>query len=119
MFSFLFKIIVYPLALRLSAALFDGLEFGSWFQIILLGLVLAGVGTLVEQVFLRPGMLWFNTVLDWPLFTMLISILAAYLRNATVTLISAVSAGLLLTFIEYALHRYLISQELKHLPPAS
>jgi hypothetical protein len=111
--SFLFKIITSPLLLWLSAVLFDDMEFGGPAEYILLGCLLASAGTLVELIFLRPGMLWFNTVLDWFLYSMLIYSLTPLFKGGATSFISAVSAGLLFTFAEYVLHRYLIAVMLK------
>lgn len=109
----LIKAIASPLLLWLSAWLFDGLAYGSINQMIMLGLILALAGALVEWAFLRPGMLWFNTVLDWPLYTFLIYGLTPLFNGAVATFLSSVSAGLLFTFAEYALHRYFINRRLQ------
>lgn len=111
--SLIAKIIISPLLLWLSGNLFDQLEFGNVSHVILLGLLLAAVGTLTDLIFLHPGTLWIATVLDWLVYTMMIYAITPWLNGAGASFISALSAGLLFAFAEYALHRYLILHELK------
>lgn len=112
------KIVVSPLLLWLSAVLFDGLVYVNGYQIISLGLILALAGTFAEWAFLRPGMLWFNTVLDWPLNTFMIFAWTPLFRGAQATFLASVSAGLLFVFAEYAQHRWLIGRRLRALEKA-
>ncbi|WP_438448326.1 DUF2512 family protein [Gorillibacterium sp. sgz5001074] len=109
MTSFVFKLIINPVALWLSALLFDGLEFGRWTQPIILGAVIAVAGIVLELLFLKRGTLWISTVLDWAAVTMLVYYITPMFDGAVSNFTGSLLTGLLFAFVEYFLHRYLIS----------
>lgn len=109
MTSFILKLFLNPVALWLSAVLFDGLEFGNWKQPIALGVVIAAVGITLELLFLKRGTLWISTVLDWAAITLVVYYFTPMFDGAVVNFTGSLLTGLLFTFAEYYLHRYLIS----------
>lgn len=109
MTSFLLKIVMNPIGLWLSAILFDGLVFGSWVQIVILGFILAVSGTLLELMFLKRGTLWISTILDWGAITLLVYFITPLFDEAGVSFTGALLTGLLFAFVEYFLHRFLLT----------
>lgn len=109
MTSFILKLIMNPVALWLSALMFDGLFFGDWTQPVILGAVLAAVGIALELLFLKRGTLWISTVLDWAAVTLTVYYITPMFTGAAATFMASLLTGLLFTFVEYFLHRYLIS----------
>lgn len=108
MTSFWIKLFITPIGVALSAWLFTGLEFGAWYQPVILGLILAGVGLMLEYLFLKRGTLWLSTGLDFIVSVLLVFFLTPFFSGAAVTFTAALLTGLLLTFVEYFTHSYLI-----------
>lgn len=109
MTSFIIKLIMNPIALWLSALLFDGFEFARWYQPIVLGAIIAVAGTVLEVLFLKRGTLWISTILDWGAITLIVYYITPYFDGAIVSFMGALLTGLLFTFAEYFLHRFLLA----------
>lgn len=108
MTSFVMKIILNPIALWLSAILFTGLEFGLWYQPMILGLILAVAGTALEYAFLKRGTLYFSTVLDLAATLLIVYYVTPYFAGAVATFMGSLLTAVLFFFIEFPLHRYLL-----------
>lgn len=88
------------------------------FQPILIGLVLAGVGTAMEYLILKRGTLWISTFLDFVASILIIVGLAAFLDGAEVTILGAIIVSLFLAFTEYFTHLFLIRSDKTEKSPA-
>lgn len=102
------KFITCPLAVILSAFLFPNVDFANWTQPVLIGIILAVAGILMEYLFLREGTLWWSTAMDFAASVAIVYIAALFLPGAYVTFWGAVLTGLILGVIEYATHVWLI-----------
>jgi uncharacterized membrane protein YvlD (DUF360 family) len=109
MTSFILKLIMNPIALWLSAIMFTGLEFADWTQFVILGAIIAVAGIALEILFLKRGTLWISTVLDWAAITLIVYYVTPLFTGAIATFTASLLTGLLFTFVEYFLHRYLLA----------
>lgn len=108
MTSLISKLILYPFVVAIAAYMYTGLEFGVYYEPFLLGTVLATAATLVEFLLLKRGTFWMSTWLDLLLFTIGVYYITTAFPDTNVTFMGALFAGMLLTFIEYPIHKYLI-----------
>lgn len=108
MTSLISKLILYPFIVAIAAYLYTGLEFGAYYEPFLLGTVLAAAATGIEFLFLKRGTFWMSTWFDLVVSTLGVYYITSAFPDANVTFIGALFAGMLVMFIEYPLHRYLI-----------
>jgi uncharacterized membrane protein len=105
------KLIICPLGVIAADALFAELYYPNLYQSILVGVVLAVVGYVMERMILRRGTLWFTTLLDLLAAAAIVYTSGYLLPGAAVTLLGAVFAAILLDVAEYLQHRWLIRNE--------
>jgi uncharacterized membrane protein YvlD (DUF360 family) len=108
MVSFLLKIIVCPLGVILAAYALPNVEYGAYYQPILVGVTLAVVGVIMEFVLLHRGTLWVSTLLDFAVTAIVVYYASNSMDGAVVTFMGAIWTSLLLTIVEYFLHLWLI-----------
>ncbi len=104
----LIKLIVSPLLVIVADALFAELYYPNLYQAILVGLVLAVVGHLMEVALLRRGTLWFTTLLDLLAMAVIVYASGFLLPGAAVTMLGAIFAAILVDVVEYLLHLWLV-----------
>ncbi|WP_230458988.1 DUF2512 family protein [Terrilactibacillus tamarindi] len=109
MTSFLLKIIACPVAVIISMFLFPGVNYDFIGQAIIVGVVLAIVGVVMEYALLKRGTLWISTAADFIVSVLIVYFLSNMVWGDTVTFFGATLIGLLLGVVEYFSHRYLIS----------
>jgi len=108
MTSLILKIILTPLCIVAADWLIPGVRFGNYSQAVLLGLILAVVGVVMEYVLLKRGTLWISTILDVVVSAVLIYFIARMLPGTVVTFGGALITGVILGAVEYFLHLWLI-----------
>jgi uncharacterized membrane protein YvlD (DUF360 family) len=108
MTSFLLKIIVCPLGVILAAYALPNVEYGAYYQPILVGVALAVVGVIMEYVLLHRGTLWVSTLMDFAVTAIVVYYASNSMDGAAVTFMGAVWTSVLLTIVEYFLHLWLI-----------
>ncbi|MFZ5353031.1 MAG: DUF2512 family protein [Bacillota bacterium] len=108
MTGLIMKIIACPAALLLSDLLFAGIDFGSAYQAVIVGLILAVSAHLMELLILRRGTFWISLTADFVTATLIIYFVSNLFYNAYVTLTGAVLAALIVGVTEYLQHAYLI-----------
>lgn len=118
MTSLLMKIIACPLVLFVASWLFPNVEFGAFYQIVVVGLILAVVGVLMEYLLLREGTLWISTILDFVVSTLILYLIANMFAGAAVTFFGAVLTSILLGVVEYFAHLFLIKSGKTQKSPA-
>jgi hypothetical protein len=106
--SLFMKIIICPLIVALSGYVLPNVNFSNMFQPILIGLVLAGVGTFMEYLFLKEGSVWLSTFLDFVASVIIIYGLSLFMDGAIVTFMGALMISILLGVTEYFTHSYLV-----------
>jgi hypothetical protein len=104
----LLKLIVCPVVVILSDALFTEVFYPSLFQSISVGLLLALVGHYMEMWLLKRGTLWMSTLIDLLGAWAIVYFSAYLLPGARITLLGAVFTAILLDVTEYLQHVWLI-----------
>lgn len=102
------KIIMCPLVVILASYLFPNVNYSALSQPIVVGLVLALAGTMMEYLFLREGTLWMNTGMDFVASSVIVYFMTLFFIGARVTVLGAILTGLLLAITEHFTHVYLI-----------
>ncbi|MFD0869379.1 Protein of uncharacterised function (DUF2512) [Chlamydia abortus] len=108
MASLIMKIIACPIGVLIAAWLFPNVDYGAYYQAIIVGLILAVVGVLMEYLLLKRGTLWTSTLMDFIASVIIVYFVSNMFAGASVTFWGAVLTGLLLAVIEYFTHLWLI-----------
>src|SRR5690606_23030311 len=111
MTSLLFKLITFPLGTLLAAWLFANVNFEHYYEPILIGLMAAVVGVLVEYVILRKGTLWLSTFSDVIINWVFLYVVANMFEGAYVTVWGALLTSLLIGVVDYFIISYFIKQD--------
>ena len=118
MTSLLMKIIICPLVVALSAAFLPNVNYTNFLQPIIVGLVLAVTGVLMEYLFLREGKVWFSTGMDVIAATLIVYFITNFFATASATLLGALIVGFLLGVTEHFTHSYLVQSGRTRKSPA-
>jgi hypothetical protein len=102
------KLVICPLTVIIAAFLLPNVNFANLFQPIIVGLVLAGAGVMMEYFFLKEGTLWLSTGMDFVASVLIVYFVSLFFVGALVTFFGAILTGLLLAVTEYFTHRWLI-----------
>jgi hypothetical protein len=108
MISFIFKIIIYPIALLSSDYLFRDIYYSYTYQAIFVSIVLAVSAHLIEFILLKPGTLIISTVADFLLAFVVTYFSQFLLPGSVVMLIGAALFSSILAVIEFFQHLLLI-----------
>jgi hypothetical protein len=106
--SLLMKLVICPLTVIVSAYLLPNVNYANLFQPIILGVILAVAGVMMEYLFLKKGTLWFSNVMDFAASVLIVYFVSQLFAGAVVTFFGAIVVGLLLAIIEHFTHSYLI-----------
>lgn len=109
MTTLVIKIIMCPLAVILSSYLFPDVNYSAIYQPIIVGLILAVIGTIMEYMFLREGTLWISTGMDFVASFFVVYLVSLLFIGATVTITGALATSLIIAAIEFFTHQYLIN----------
>ncbi|HEX6923364.1 MAG TPA: DUF2512 family protein [Bacillales bacterium] len=109
MTSLILKIVACPLILIFAMYMLDNVDYGSIWQPIIVGIVLALVGVAMEYMMLRDGSLWSSTIADFIASVIVIWALSNVFAGANVTFWGAVITSVIIGVVEYFVHRYLIA----------
>ncbi|WP_235499303.1 DUF2512 family protein [Aneurinibacillus migulanus] len=109
MTTLVIKIIMCPLAVILSSYLFPDVNYSATYQPIIVGLILAVVGTIMEYIFLREGTLWISTGLDFVASFFVVYFVSLLFTGTTVTITGALATSLIVAATEFFTHQYLIN----------
>lgn len=110
----LLKVIVVPAIVLISDFLIASVFYPAYYQPILVGVVLALIGHLLDKMFLRPGTLWATTALDIAAFAIVLYLSAYFFPGARMPLDGALLTALFLGLTEYYYHRWLIDREIEN-----
>lgn len=108
MTSFLLKIFVCPLGVILAAWLFPNVDYGAYYQAIVVGLIIAVVGLLMEYLILMKGTLWISTIMDFAAATLIVYFVSNLFTGAAVTFWGAILTGAIIAVAEHFTHLWLI-----------
>lgn len=112
MTSLLFKLITFPIGVLLASWLFGNVDYASFYQPLVVGLIAAVVGVLMEYVILRKGTLWLSLFADVIVGWVLIYVVSLMFEGARVTIWGALLTSILVGVIEYFIHTYLLKHDL-------
>ncbi|MGP4107147.1 DUF2512 family protein [Virgibacillus sp. L01] len=102
------KLLVCPIGLFLAAWIFPNVDFGYWYQPIILGVVLAFVGYFMERIMLREETNWLSTFMDFVASTVIVYFGAMLFADTEVTFLGAILTGALLAVTEIFQHNWLL-----------
>jgi uncharacterized membrane protein YecN with MAPEG domain len=106
--SFLMKLVICPAAVIIASYLLPNLNYSTLYQPIIVGLVLAAAGVMMEYLFLKEGTIWISTGMDFVASVLIVYFVSLLFVGASVTFFGAVLVGLLLAITEYFTHRWLV-----------
>ena len=107
MTSLLMKIIMCPLAVIIASWILPNVAYENILQPIIVGLILAVVGVLMEYMILKRGTLWISTFADAVASLIIVYFVSNWFPGAFVTFFGALLTSILLGVIEYFTHRWL------------
>ncbi|MDC3413437.1 YndM family protein [Aquibacillus sp. 3ASR75-11] len=108
MSGLLVKLVTCPVIVVLSSWLFTNVNFAYWYQPIILGVILAVVGYVMEVFLLKEGTIWVSTMLDFAVSVLLVYYVAIAFQNTVVTFWGAVLTAVLLSISEIFQHSWLV-----------
>jgi len=104
--NLLMKLIAAPLVVWLSSYMFPGLFYTSVWQPLIVGLVIAIAGRIIETVTLVRGTAWLNVLLDIAVATGIIYFSAYFFTGASIEFLAAFFTAAVIGVAEYAIHWY-------------
>ncbi|QYR21454.1 hypothetical protein KZ483_27965 [Paenibacillus sp. sptzw28] len=108
MTSLLLKIFVCPIAVIVSAWILPNVRYTALYQPIVVGLILAVVGTMMEYWLLKKGTVSTSTWLDFAASVLIVYFVSNWFAGAMVTFFGAILIGALLAVTELFTHRWLV-----------
>lgn len=108
MTSFLLKAIICPLVLILSDGMSEQIRYSHIGQAIVLGLILAAAGTLMEYFLLREGTLWISVAADFAVTVIALYYITNMFEGSSMTFAAAIVVSLILAATEILIHLGLI-----------
>lgn len=103
------KLLVTPIGIVLASWIFPNVNFGSWYQPIIIGVLLAFIGFAMELAILNENTNWLSTFIDWGVSTIFIYFGAMFFVNTSVTFWGAFLTGALLAVTEIFQHNWLLN----------
>jgi hypothetical protein len=107
----LLKLLIAAAIVLVSDFLIANVYYPSFYQPILVGIVLAAVGHLMDKALLRSGTVWITTGLDIVAAAILLYISVYLFPGSRITLDGALLTALFLGIGEYFYHVWLIRGE--------
>lgn len=105
------KIIVCPVVVYLASLWSAQVNYASVYQPLVVGLVLALTGHVMESQLLNQKTVWITTGLDFIAATVLLYLSGIVFVGASVTFMGALITGLVLAVTELIQHYYLVGTE--------
>ncbi|WP_164668804.1 DUF2512 family protein [Virgibacillus doumboii] len=102
------KLIICPISLFLASWIFPNVDFGYWYQPIILGVVLAFAGYFMERAMLREETNWLSVFMDFIASTLIVYFGSMFLVDTEVTFFGAILTGALLAVTEIFQHNWLL-----------
>lgn len=118
MIGLIIKLIVCPLVVLLSMAIFPNVNYTSIWHPIIVGLILALGAHMMEVFMLKKGTYWISTVMDFVAATLIVYFVSMFFAGAEVTFFGALLTGFALTLTELPQHSYLIKSKKTQKSPA-
>lgn len=107
MTGFILKLIGCPLLVYIADLFIPGVRYANIVQIILVGVIIAIVGHLMEVLLLRSTTITMSTILDFLAAFAIVYLSQFFLPGAAITFAGALLTALIIAIAEYAQHLYL------------
>jgi uncharacterized membrane protein YvlD (DUF360 family) len=108
MANFLMKVIAIPILLMICAWLLPNVDYGAWYQPIVIGVLLAILGVMMEYLLLRKDTAWISTLADFIVNLLVIYYISNLYDGADVTFFGAFLTAVVLGIVEHVVHLWLI-----------
>ena len=106
--NFITRLIFYPLVVFISDLLSPKINFSQFWQVIVLGIIIAILGYSTDNLLLDRISVLITTWTDTAIFTLVIWASSTIFINSYITFAGALFTGILLGFSEYVEHRSLL-----------
>ncbi|HLR51344.1 MAG TPA: DUF2512 family protein [Candidatus Avamphibacillus sp.] len=108
MMGLVVKLIVAPVGIILASWIFPNVNFANWYQPIILGIVAAIIGHLMEVAMLRKNTNVMTLIADFVVSSAIVYFGAMFFMNSYVTFWGALLTGALLGVTEIFQHNWLL-----------
>ncbi|MGC5328854.1 DUF2512 family protein [Brevibacillus sp. SYSU BS000544] len=108
MAGFIMKVIMLPIIVALSDYFLANVDYGSLYRAVMVGVILAIVGQLMEVMILKRGTIWTSTVLDFVTAFAVIYFSQYFFPGAGVTVLGAFIVSVVIGLVEYLTHTWLV-----------
>ncbi len=102
------KIILLPLVVAICSGIFGNVDYVSWYQPIVIGVVLAIIGQIMEAIMLNRKTTVMMDIADFIVAALVVYFVSQFLNGAFVTFWGAILTALVITLIEIPVHRWLV-----------
>lgn len=109
MLGLIIKLFVCPITVLIATLLFTNVFYNTITQAIIVGLVIAVAGHMMEVLILKRGTFWLSTIVDFVAAAFIVYIVSNFFTTAAVTVGGALLTALLLSFTEVIQHSWLIN----------
>lgn len=103
------KLFVCPISIFFASWIFANVDYGYWYQPIILGVVLSFVGYFMERAMLREETNWLSVFMDFVASTLIVYFGSMLFADTQVTFFGAALTGILLAVTEIFQHNWLLS----------
>jgi uncharacterized membrane protein YvlD (DUF360 family) len=108
MIGLILKIVVSPLSILFTDYFSEEINYPNIYSVIIVGLIIAFTGHLLELYTLRKGTLWISTAMDFTAATAIIYLSQLFIRGTMNTIGGALVTAVIICIFEVMLHYYLI-----------
>lgn len=108
MVGFIMKVIMLPVIVAFSDFFLANVDYGTLFRAVVVGLILAVVGQLMEVLMLRRGTIWTSTVLDFVVAYAVVYFSQYFFPGAAVSFVGAFIIAVVIGLVEYLEHTWLV-----------
>ncbi|MEH7384947.1 DUF2512 family protein [Bacillus sp. JJ1521] len=108
MTGFIMKIILLPLVVAICSGIFGNVDYVSWYQPIVIGVMLAIIGQITEAIMLNRKTTVMMDIADFIVAALVVYFVSQFLNGAFVTFWGAILTALVITLIEIPVHRWLV-----------
>lgn len=105
---FMMKFVMIPVVVLVTSYFLANVHFNYIHQPIIIGVILAIIGYLIEVTILKQGTFWISNTLDFIISTIIIYVIAQFFTGTIVTFGGAILLAAFLTGIEFFVHLWLI-----------
>jgi hypothetical protein len=98
-----------PVLLWAASLMSPGIHYPSFYQPLATGIIISGVGRLVEKVLLKPGTVWLSVFADVILAAIIIYYSQYVFAGARITWAGAAITSLIVGVVEYIVHVILVN----------